>query len=59
MWLQGKDKTQSCKSNKKTNENFNNYINKQETKAQIIVLVNIKMSEIKKKMFVVALIGLS
>ena len=30
--LQGKDKTLSCKSNKKTSEKFNNYINKQETK---------------------------
>ena len=32
VWLQGKDKRQSCKSNKKTSEKFNNYINKQETK---------------------------
>ena len=38
--LQGKDKTQSSKSNK-TSENFNNYINKKQN-VQIIVLVNIK-----------------
>ena len=31
--LEGKEKTQSCKSNgKKTSEKFNNCINKQETK---------------------------
>ena len=43
IWLQGKDKTQSCKSNKKTNEKFNNYINKKQ-KVQTIVLVNQRMS---------------
>ena len=32
VWLQGKDKTPNCKSNKKTSEKFNNHINKQETK---------------------------
>ena len=29
VWLQGKDKTQSCKSYKKTSEKFNKYINKE------------------------------
>ena len=42
VWLQGKDKTQRYKSNKKTSEKLNNYINKKETKVQTIVLVNIK-----------------
>ena len=32
VWLQGKDKTHSCKSNKKTSEKCHNYINKQEIK---------------------------
>ena len=60
MWLQGKDKTQSCKSNKKTSEKYNNYINKQETKSSNNCVGEYKnVYEIEKKMFVVALAGIS
>ena len=55
VWLQGKDKTQSCKSNKKTSEKYNNYINKQETKGSNNCFGEYK-NEIEKKMFVVVLI---
>ncbi len=58
-WLQGKDKTQSCKSNK-TSEKFNNYINKQEVKGSNNCVGEYKnIREIRKKMFVVILIGRS
>ena len=60
VWLQGKDKTQSCKSNKKTNEKFNNYFNKQETKGSNNCFGEYKsVCEIEKKMFVIVLIRTS
>ena len=60
IWLQGKDKTQSCKSNKKTSEKFNCYFNKQETKGSNNCVGKYKkVCEIEKKMFVVILIGMS
>ena len=58
--MQGKDKTQSHKSNKKTSAKINNYINKQETKGSFNCVGEYKnVSEIKKKMCVVELIGTS
>ena len=58
--MQGKEKTQSCKSNKKTSEKYNNYINKQETKGSNNCVAEYKnVCEIEKKMFVVVLIGTS
>ena len=53
IWLQGKDKTQSCKLNdKKTSEKFNNCFNKKKQNVQIIVLVNMKMCvKLRRKMF--------
>ena len=60
VWLQGKDKTQNCKSNKKTSEKFNNYINKQETKGSNHCVGEYKnVIEINKKMFVVILIEMN
>ena len=60
VWLQGKDKSQSCKANKKTNEKLNNYINKQEIKGTNSCVGEYKnVYEIEKKMFVVALTGTS
>ena len=57
--MQGKDKIESCKSNK-TSEKFNNYIKKQETKGSNNCVSEYKnVCEIKKKMFVVALTGTS
>ena len=48
------------KSNKKTSEKFNNYIKKQETKGSNNCIGEYKnICEIKKKMFVVLLIGTS
>ena len=53
-------KTQSCKSNKKTSENFNNCINKEERKDSKNCVGEYKnVCEIEKKMFVVVLIGTS
>ena len=58
--LQRKDKTQSRKSNKKTSEKFNNYINKQETKGSNKCVGEYKnVCEIEKKMFLVVSIGTS
>ena len=55
-----KGQTQSCKSNKKMNEKFYNYINKQETKDSNNCVGEYKnVCEIEKKMFVVVLIGTS
>ena len=45
----GKDKTQSCKSNKKTSEKFNNCINKQETKGSNNCVGEYKACEIEKE----------
>ena len=57
--LQEKDKIQSCKSNKKTNEKFYNYINKQETKGSNNCVGEYKNICEIEKMFVVVLIGTS
>ena len=55
-----KGKTQSCKSNKKTSEKFNNYINKQKTKRSNNCVGEYKnVCEIEKKIFVVELMGTS
>ena len=60
VWLQGNDKTQSCKSIKKTSEKFSNYIKKQETKGSNNCVGEYKnVCEIEKKMFLVVLIGTS
>ena len=49
-----KGQTQSCKSNKKTSEKFNNYIKKQETKGSKNCVGEYKnVCEFEKKMFVV------
>ena len=54
-----KGQSQSCKSNK-TSEKSNNYINKQETKGSNNCVGGYKnVCEIEKKMFVVALTGMS
>ena len=43
-----KGQNTSCKSNKKTSDKFNNYINKKQ-QVQTTVLVNIRMSVVEKR----------
>ena len=58
--MQEKDKTQNCNSSQKTSKNFDNYINKQETKGSNNCVGEYKdVCEIKKEMFEVGLTGTS